>query len=232
MKILHLSDLHSNLPQLKLIDNEFDCLVISGDICPNNLKDNLITENGHTSLRWFSERDFQKKWLNEKFLPWINTLPFKYDDIILLNGNHDLIDFTEIFKYSLYQGESFFNHKGLKFGLITGVLKYSGLWFDEINEDMFMHRILALPQDLDILITHCPPSNIMDNVSTEDNRRIGSSSLYKAIFGLEGKIPYFNKLSAHFYGHVHGHSSIEEYEICGKKVQFSNSASGPCSISL
>lgn len=72
MKVIALSDLHGNLP---LIDEDFDLMVICGDICPVFSHDYF----------------FQASWIRYDFINWVNKLNFKDDDsrVILVAGNHD-----------------------------------------------------------------------------------------------------------------------------------------------
>ena len=74
VKIIALSDLHGTLPE---ITETFDLLCIAGDICP-------VTDHSYS---------FQKEWIKDVFIPWINELPYKtpYARVILIAGNHDFI---------------------------------------------------------------------------------------------------------------------------------------------
>ena len=72
MVILATSDFHGYLPFVK---EPFDLLLICGDICP----------------AYCHAASFQKDWINDEFVKWVNGLPFKTDDskVILTPGNHD-----------------------------------------------------------------------------------------------------------------------------------------------
>ena len=72
MKFLAISDLHGWLPVIK---EEFDLLMIPGDVCPD------MYGVEYSQIDWFSG----------VFIPWINNLPFKHawSKVIFVPGNHD-----------------------------------------------------------------------------------------------------------------------------------------------
>ena len=72
IKTIVFSDPHGNLP---LIKEEFDLLLVGGDICP-----------AHDHYDWY-----QREWLSTVFVEWVRTLPFKSKDskVIFIGGNHD-----------------------------------------------------------------------------------------------------------------------------------------------
>ena len=72
MKFLATSDLHGYLPN---ITEEFDLLMICGDICP---------ATDHNPY-------YQEYWIKNTFIQWINSLPYKeaWSKVILVPGNHD-----------------------------------------------------------------------------------------------------------------------------------------------
>ena len=72
MKFLATSDIHGYLPN---ITEEFDLLMICGDICP---------ATDHSIY-------YQENWIKTIFTQWINSLPYKttWSKVILVPGNHD-----------------------------------------------------------------------------------------------------------------------------------------------
>ena len=74
IKILATSDLHGILPNIK---DEFDLLLICGDVCPAH--DHYYA--------------FQIEWLMVDFVEWINKLPFRNNDakVVMTWGNHDFV---------------------------------------------------------------------------------------------------------------------------------------------
>ena len=69
-----MSDLHGNLP---VITERFDLFLICGDIVP---------AHDH----YYS---FQKEWMENEFVEWVNCLPFKStgSKVVITPGNHDLV---------------------------------------------------------------------------------------------------------------------------------------------
>ena len=72
MKCIVMSDLHGHLPK---IEEEFDLLLLPGDVCPV----------------WNHNRHFQWDWLTGEFVQWIKSLPFKNEasKVVMCAGNHD-----------------------------------------------------------------------------------------------------------------------------------------------
>lgn len=69
MKIIATSDLHGILPEIP----ECDLLLIAGDISP---------DHDHN-------RQYQRTWFNERFKPWLKSVPAKH--IVGIGGNHDFV---------------------------------------------------------------------------------------------------------------------------------------------
>ena len=67
-RVVTVADLHGNLPA-DLPDG--DVLAIAGDVCP--LEDHSV--------------DFQRRWLEDSFYPWLGSLP--HPDVVWIAGNHD-----------------------------------------------------------------------------------------------------------------------------------------------
>ncbi len=67
-RVVTVADLHGNLPA-DLPDG--DVLAIAGDVCP--LEDHSV--------------DFQRRWLEDCFYPWLGSLP--HPDVVWIAGNHD-----------------------------------------------------------------------------------------------------------------------------------------------
>ena len=72
IKVIGISDLHGYLPP---ITEEFDLLLIGGDICP-----------AHSHYYYF-----QRMWLATDFVKWVSELPYKdeWSKVIFIGGNHD-----------------------------------------------------------------------------------------------------------------------------------------------
>jgi len=219
------SDPHGKLP--KVHKGSFDFVCICGDNAGHFDKNWTFNDYFERMVDVKSEAIDQKKWAEEVMLPW--TKGFDTKNVIVINGNHDFADYSEYFENYTYTTPMTKIIDGVKFGFLPGTNFLANEWNDEISEDEFDRRINLIDRDIDVLISHQPPSQVLD--LTYSGTCIGSKSLYKAIFGLRGIEPYFNKLKLHMFGHVHeGGLSNEEHEIDnGRKVIFVNAA---CKIKI
>ena len=151
------SDLHGNLPVIE----EFDLLLICGDICPTYT-------HGHR---------FQEEWVTTDFAEWIKSLPFKHawSKVVMTPGNHDFI-----FEYWGQHEYDMLNHltDGRLVVLRNQLYEFEYLEADEIKKMRiwgtpycqqfgrwaFMRpsyrlrdKFDEIPDDIDILITHSAP---------------------------------------------------------------------------
>jgi Icc-related predicted phosphoesterase len=69
------------------------------------------------------------------------------------------------------------------------------------EEEELAKYYAAIPNDTEVLITHCPPFGILDR--NEDDGRCGSTALLE-------RIGQLSKLKRHIFGHMHGSYGIEE----------------------
>jgi len=165
----------------------------------------------------------QREWLTSNGKLMLTLRGFKDEDVIWVNGNHDFLDPTDIFPHSVFQGAKMFTVKGVKFGVVSGVLPYNHEWHDEVDDSIIEQRLTEIDRDIDVLVTHVPPYMVRDKAYGVVG--IGSMSVYKAIFGIHGAAePYFNKLQAHLFGHSHEGVGKERHDIDGRTVVFSNAS--------
>ena len=76
MKVAAISDLHGNLPDYREAFKDVELLLICGDIAPLN-----VQANNYKSKRWF----------NEEFSWWIDSLPV--EKCYFIAGNHKINKF-------------------------------------------------------------------------------------------------------------------------------------------
>ena len=162
MKVIALSDLHGNLP---LIDEDFDLMVICGDICPVFSHDYF----------------FQASWIRYDFINWVNKLNFKDDDsrVILVAGNHDfffesngkntylmyeiLTKATNGRLIYLHNSDYQYNHIDNDGNIInynifgTPYCKLFGNWAFMRSNEFLSEAYSKIPYNLDILISHDTP---------------------------------------------------------------------------
>ena len=159
LKLSAISDLHGNLPDPSEFD-EGDVLCICGDIVPLDIQRDLVK-----CIAWFCM----------KFVPWTDKLPFK--KIIIVFGNHDF--------FSEELGPKHFNSASevlsmLLPGSIKGehkiqilmdsTYKYMGFtfygtsWCPDLSSwawygghDKLKDEYEKIPQNVDVLLSHCPP---------------------------------------------------------------------------
>lgn len=131
------------------------------------------------------------------FFQWFSSLNYQHK--ICIAGNHDFL-FQE---YSLVQAfipknvtYLFDNIFELKGKIIYGTpwQPWFGGWAFNKSEFELEQYYSRIPEETDILITHCPPRNILDeNVMGE---KCGSSSLLERVLQLK-------ELKLHVFGHIH-----------------------------
>lgn len=146
------------------------------------------------------------------FLEWFVVQSAKYK--ILIGGNHDLILDTKISNnqerisklLERYPGVIYLQNSGSE--VIIGNKKLKvwgiphtdiGMAFNGLTPDM----IGAIPDDTDIVVTHCPPAGLtgtgvkMDQVPSRDGpKSVGNRALYERICDI---VP-----TLHVFGHIHG----------------------------
>lgn len=138
--------------------------------------------------------------------------------VIVVKGNHDYIDLADwiggdVFEFTVdpKRTTTLF---GLKFGGIRGINYIRGVWDDELYQHQFDERAEALPDDIDVLVTHIPPYGVLDKF----DEHWGSRSIARYV----NRRAYTERpLKAHFFGHVHAVKSAK----FGNTL-FSNAATG------
>lgn len=190
MKVVAISDLHGILPRIPACD----LLIIAGDVCP------IVNHDV-----WF-----QKLWLQDNFANWLERQPA--NQIVGIAGNHDfaLQKEPEIARNLpwTYLRDHQATFKGFKIYGTPWVpnLPSWAFWKDSYG----LKRVFeAIPDDVDILVTHGPPFGIMDLSSPKyGSVHCGSQELLDEI-----TVRIMPKL--HVWGHIHEshgvmHDSVED----------------------
>jgi Icc-related predicted phosphoesterase len=178
MKIVALSDLHGNLPELP----PCDVVCICGDIVPLMVQKNTIASTA---------------WLSGPFQKWALELPC--EKVIMIWGNHDFVG--EFFcKYGSsisldepqwtkgYDGRAqhhllFQNDADEKIVILCderyeykGKVFYGTPWCPSLHNWAFygdkqhlLNQFNNIPDDTDVLITHCPPKYGLQGTVLETN---------------------------------------------------------------
>jgi Icc-related predicted phosphoesterase len=197
MKITFISDTHTYMYDYnykELILPEGDILCFSGDMMSSGHNEGEIIH----------------------FLKWINKQPFKYK--IFIAGNHDrifedkpLIADELIQKYAgegvFYLKNSSIEIDGLTF-YGTPHQPYFGGWaFNVPDFEKLIYIYQQIPDNVDVLLTHCPPYGILDqshrpnyhNPSGENH--LGSMELKEV---LAEKTLKKTQPRVVAFGHIHG----------------------------
>jgi len=201
VKILGISDLHGNLPDIKASG---DILCIAGDICP-------ATDHSFK---------FQKKWMSKEFIPWCESLIKKGDvkNVCFVAGNHDWY-FEHLYNYekereftkTLPEDIHYLRDSEV---IIDGFRIYGTPWQPDFcgwafnrNERSLNDIFSRIPEGLDVLISHGPPYGYCDTVTEvfhhpvtgdvkeRQSEHLGSKALNNV---LRAKLP---KLA--LVGHIH-----------------------------
>ena len=217
IKVIAFSDPHGQLP---VITENFDLMLICGDICPAH----------HHFADW------QRNWLASTFLEWVKSLPFASDDskVVFIGGNHDWYlemepnpnrgdyssIYTDILRHSqgrlvYLEDDEYIFSKNTEGGKIETLKIYGTPWCKIFGNWAFMRGDNKLeiiydniPEGLDILLTHDAPAIqghgkiMLGPWAGED---AGNKVLAKAV---KKKEPRYC-----FYGHIHSasHSLTKVY---------------------
>ena len=180
MKILHLSDTH-NCHRLLQDLPEADVIVHSGDFCMAGSEQEALD-----------------------FMNWFCDLPYKHK--IFVCGNHDEClygaNIEGLDSNVHYLCNSCIEIEGIKFYGIP-------MFLSDCVTERQSRNYANIPNDTDVLITHCPAYGILD---FDDNIHYGSEELLEKISTLN--------LKAHLFGHIHAQHG---QEIIGSTI-FSNGA--------
>lgn len=205
MKIAVISDLHGHLPiypspYWEGIE-ECELLLICGDILPLNIQMNMPAS---------------QKWLIEEFKPWAAELPV--EQVFFIAGNHDFWfernDLTAHQIFPLHDKVTYLKNEYIDYISAQDAKIYYifgtpychrfGFWAFMRNEETLAEKFKAIPDNIDILISHDAPYGTSDicfqGFSSEDH--IGCPELRDAIIE---KKPKYN-----FHGHLHTSNHGEE----------------------
>jgi Icc-related predicted phosphoesterase len=180
MKIICISDTHNLHKELKIPDG--DVLIHAGD---------MSCVGGIDEIKEFNE--------------WLGRLPHQYK--ILIAGNHDLyLESTHSLANSLITNAIYLNDSGIEIeGLKIWGSPISPNYQDwafnrERGEEIRKHWEM-IPQDTDILITHCPPFGILD--FNDKGKHEGCQDLLEIV---QQKI----KPRLHVFGHLHDAHGLDK----------------------
>jgi Icc-related predicted phosphoesterase len=172
-----------------------DVIVIAGDYCPNRRGGGEV-----------EDARFQLDWLKSSFVPFLKTL--SVSKIVISAGNHDWCHYIEETKSAaellVQQAATYLEDTSCT---IDGNVFHGSAWtpwfwdwafnFDRMDPTLGYQQAKKIwgmiPDKVDVLITHGPPFNILDECP--DGRRVGCPILRDRILQVRPKI--------HFFGHIH-----------------------------
>jgi Icc-related predicted phosphoesterase len=164
------------------------------------------------------EKRLQDLWIKSVLGSYRQIFATTDAPVIVVRGNHDFTDLAQAVGGDVWEVSEdptrTIDIGGLKFGGFRGIPWIAGEWSDEkrptklpgdvdrsdVKSDEDLETILEqVPNDIDVLVSHCPPEGVLDTyghslgsqaVSTYVNRR-----------NYLGTQP--RPLRAHLFGHIH-----------------------------
>ncbi len=207
MKILHVSDCHGDLGIFeKACQNDSDIVVNTGDFLPNILYDGTNSGSKNNDVRYQIRFLFNNR---NRIIKLLNDRPF-----IFVQGNHDWIWLDKLYYHNLYQMNNssvmLGNHKFYGFPNIPSMKQ----WNNYTEDEKFVDILKDIPTNTDILVTHAPPKNILDDTSHDQSGHVGIENLHERIKQTNIKL--------HLFGHVHESNRI----ISNNDITYSNASHG------
>ena len=176
---------------------------------PNLPEADVICHTGDLSGHGYTEEIID-------FMKWFATLPYKHK--VFIAGNHDWGWFhhEDVLLNYVPEGITYLRDSSV---IIDG-LKFYGTpwqpvfldWAFNLEEGELVKKWELIPSGTDILLTHCPPHNILD-LANYRNEHTGSKSLLDKILEIDPIVSAF--------GHIHeAYGSISLYN----NITFVNSS--------
>jgi Icc-related predicted phosphoesterase len=231
VKICHVSDWHGNFLPLP----RADLYVVTGDMLPNFpllrievdkwRRDGIVMYDPYGHLIGRPQGRPVGVYAGRKIIPereetlqkmWCGQHPFRRevglgddDPVLVVKGNHDFIPLSEWIGGDVWEADDDPTRStkllGLKVGGFRGINFIVGEWADELRRAELDERARALPEDLDVLITHSPPYGILD----QERECYGSPALASYI-NRRSYVRNGIELKAHLFGHVHDACGVVE----------------------
>ena len=185
MRIAAISDLHGYLPaEIPAAD----LVIIAGDVCPD------VRGTAWPGLRHMAATN-QAAWLAGTFAPWLERLETNH--IVLCWGNHDYVgEFAPEWLPPLRADvitDDEVTIGGLRLYGMPWTFTIPGVWAFDVPPERIAMYAQAIPEGIDILVTHGPPYGRLDRVVSGE--RAGSRALAEAVARVRPRL--------HVFGHIH-----------------------------
>lgn len=192
--IVCISDLHGHIPEIP----KCDVLCISGDIVPLKIQRNI---------------EACKIWFKDTFKPFLEKTDCKH--VVMTWGNHDFIgqkfyneNLSGETQSNLLFGENSKFHILVDESIIIDNIKFYGTpWIPELYgwafygaSEFLRYKFNNIPEDTNILLTHCPPKfgtqgvvlqncwNYMKNFGCQELYDVIKSKNFKELYVISGHI--------------------------------------------
>lgn len=220
MKIVHGSDWHGNWRKLP----PADLYILTGDMLPNfhvsHSKDAEAQTKWCEGWRWSVDEPGFRSCFGSPDAP-----------VVIVRGNHDFYDIGRHFGDNCFEIDDdttrFAIINGVKIGGTRGVPvidRPGGRWNDQFDDAEFERRLNLIPIDIDILVTHSPPYQILDYVAIplfDFNGRISGEGIRLGSLAVRRFVDNCDNLKLHVFGHIHEEPGVFT-DAAG--VTFSNAA--------
>jgi len=188
MRICLCSDIHGQTSKVNI--PECDLLLIAGDNAPWSYSDTIYT---------------QSNWYNDIFEKWAKNQPT--NEWYATFGNHCFAGQRVFGLFSGYLKQHFLVDRQVIYQnkIIYGT-PWSidfGRWAFNLPECRLEERWKNIPDNVNILITHAPPYEILDDVDRYEYGMYNHETIYIGSPTLRNRIKELNNLQLHVFGHAH-----------------------------